>query len=226
MSSVSVKWPTYLKLSTSVKLSRTSESLTRQHCSHLTETEPQLVGPGTCCMATEHLCCHGQREQSSMLKLSGELQRWTCSCLSWNLPRWEGTSFPLLSIMKTGLWKQDSGSTAENNRGLIGTQAKLCDIFLLQHSARLSVFFFCFVFFFVFFLKSPYQFWSGLITHDLLISNHTQKCGWFYGYKEEKDSTYKYMIIYSIKAFILMQNKTGKIYIAICNKRSKSLMWY
>lgn len=106
---------------------------------------------GTCCMATEHLCCHGQQEQSSMLKLSGELQRWTCSCLSWNLPRWEGTSFSFLSIMKTGLWKQDSGSTAENNRGLIGTQAKLCDIFLLQHSARLSVFSFCFVFFLCFF---------------------------------------------------------------------------
>lgn len=70
------------------------------------------------------------------------------------------------------------------------------------------------------------QFWSGLIAHGLLTSDHIQRWGWLCRSKAEKDSTCKYIIIYSLKAFILLQNKTGKICIAICNKRSKSLMWY
>lgn len=128
--------------------------------------------------------------------------------------------FFLASPFNPGVWNQDSGHTTEDNADLRGNQVKPWDAFFSYKAAHG-----CCVFGFLL-KKSFYQFWSSLIMYLPVISNHIHGWGWLCRHKEGKDSTYKYIIIYNLKAFILMQNKPGRIYIAICNKRSKSLTWY
>lgn len=176
------------------------------------------LAPATGCR-TPRLVPTAKEELHVEMKLPGELQQWTHSCLSWNSLSWKGTSFSLLlSILGYGIGIQAIQlKTMQTWEGIKLSPGVLLFSYEAAHG--------CCGFFFLL-KKSSYQFWSSLIMYHPLISNHIHGWGWLCRQKEGKDSTYKYIIIYILKAFILMQNKPGKIYIAICNKRSKSLTWY
>lgn len=170
---------------------------------------------------------HGRRTaHSSLTARAGccDEAAWETLAMNMQLPKlnslsWQGTSLsfslsPPLRAMKSGLRL----STTEDNADLMMNQVKLGDcifFFYSQHVAAVV----CSVGVTLPILIRPDR------TQSSNIKSH-QRWGWLCRYKEEKDSICKYIIIHSLKAFILLQNKTGKICIAICNKRSKSLMWY
>lgn len=169
---------------------------------------------------------HGRRTaRSSLTARAGccDEAAWGTLAMSMQLPKlnslsWQGTSLsfslsPPLRAMKSGLrlynWRQCRFNDESSEAWWLHF------FFYSQHVAAVV----CTVGVTLPILIRPDRTWSSNI------KSH-QRWGWLCRYKEEKDSTCKYIIIYSLKAFILLQNKTGKICIAICNKRSKSFMWY
>lgn len=209
----SVKWPTYLMRRACAELSRHPKPLARAS-SPLSWLD---LAAATGCR-TPWLVPTAREELHVEMKLPGELQQWRCSCLSWNSLRCQGTSFLLLLSILGIRIQVIQLKTMQIWDGIKVSLGKVV-FFPLQSSTWLLRFWF-------YVKKLSYQFQSSLTMYHPLIWNHIHGWEWLCRHKEGKDSTYKYIIIYSLKAFILMQNKPGKIYIAICNKRSKSLKWY
>lgn len=182
----------------------------------------QVVGPGSCCRLQNTLAGINSKKRAACW----DEPAWGTSAMNTELPKLKfselARDFILTPPFNLVVWNQDLGDTTEDNVDLRWNQVKPWDAFFFSYKAVHG----CCVFGFFLLKKSSYQFWSSLIMYHPLVSNHVHGWGWLRRHKEGKDSTYQYIIIYSLKAFILMQNKPGKIYIAICNKRSKPLMWY